>query len=117
MGTNPVFSVGGTSVGTIMPADSSQMMVVTDVLLTVANASNGASNPCRSVVALSTSGGATLGSFRLTSIDDNGYSYQPTSIQHPFVSGLPIPVNESLELSHSGDCLLNYTISGHYTAP
>jgi hypothetical protein len=117
LGTNPVFSVGGTNPGTIMSADPSQMMVVTDVILTTANTSNNISNPCRSVIELSTSAGKILGSFRLTSIDDNGYAYQPTSIQHPFVSGLPVPVNESLELSHTGDCHLNYTISGHYAAP
>jgi hypothetical protein len=117
LGINPVFSVGGTSAGTIMSADPSQMMVVTDVILTTANTGNGTSNPCRSVIELSTSAGDILGSFRLTSIDDNSYSYQPTSVQHPFVSGLPIPVNQSLELTHSGDCHLNYTISGHYAAP
>ncbi len=120
-GANPVVSAGGeaSSSQTLFTAPSSQLIVVTDVVLTVSGYSN--YDPCRSVISLITSGGDTIGSFRLVAMDDSGNNSYPrwgtSNVVHSFVSGLPLPIGESLELTHSGDCSVNYTISGYYAEP
>lgn len=115
---NPVVSIGGTISGTtttVLTAPSDQMIVVTDVWLTMNQ------NNCTSKVTLNTSSGSTLAEAKLHSYR---YSFgggisnsHPTSIQHNFSSGLPIPVNESLEVTESGSCSVSFTISGYFAQP
>ena len=115
---NPVFSFGGTVSGStvsVFAAPSDQKMIVTDLFLMMAN------NACSSTISITASSGNTLGSFKLHSNlhydNDKAAQSQPSSVQHAFNSGLPIEVNETLDISESGSCGVAYTVSGYYAHP
>lgn len=117
-GSNPLFTFGGTiSNGSslVLTAPSDQLMVVTDVILTMN------SNSCASNVAFTDSNGTTLSQFKLHSYNHLG-SYraaqsEPSSIQHAFNSGIAIGTGSSLTLAESGSCNVAYTLSGYYAHP
>lgn len=118
MGSNPLFTVGGVisnATNTIITAPNDQIMVVTDVLLTM----NG--NNCASNIELTDSNGTILSYFKL-----HGYNHlgtyraaqsQPSSIQHAFNSGIAVGSNLSLSIVESGSCDVAYTLSGYYAQP
>ena len=116
--SNPLFTFGGTiSNGStlVLTAPSDQLMVVTDVILTMN------SNSCASNVAFTDSTGALLSQFKLHSYNHLG-SYraaqsQTSSIQHAFNSGIAIGTGSSLTLTESGSCNVAYTLSGYYAQP
>ena len=116
-GSNPVLSVGGSisSAGTtLFTAPSDQMIVISDLLLTMNN------HNCSSTINLVTSSGDTLATVDLLSYFNAFQHYsrtnsQPTSIQHSFRSGLPISPGDSIEIVESGGCDVAYTVSGYYS--
>jgi hypothetical protein len=121
-GANPVWAVGGTvqnTSSTIATAPSDQVLIVTDLLLSMTEAS------CSSTLSIETSGGDTLGVFRLVSrkwswhgsYGNTGNYTQPSSVEHSFGSGLPIPLSQDLYLTESGNCDVAYTVSGYYAEP
>ena len=122
LGSNPLFSIGGTisnSTAVIFTAPSDQIMVTTDIILSMHNDS------CASDITLSNSSN-TLAQFELHSKwrpPGSGAYYgamsqtQATSIQHAFNSGIPLSVGDSLEITESGNCNIAYTISGYYAQP
>ena len=115
---NPLFTFGGTvSNGNtqVLTAPGDQLMVVTDVILTMN------SNSCASSVAFTDSNGTLLSQFKLHSYNHLG-SYraaqsETTSIQHAFNSGIAIGTGASLTLTESGSCNVAYTLSGYYAHP
>ena len=122
LGSNPVFSFGGTvsnGTSTLFSAPADQIMVVTDLLLSMN------SDHCTSDVTLSTSSGSSLAAIDLYSrvinsshSNNHRAAYNPaTLISHTFASGLPIPTNESLEIAENGACNVAYTVSGYYAHP
>ena len=121
-GTNPAFSTGGgvSSATTIQlkTAPANSILMVSDVVLTIDPHGN-----CTNVVSLKTSTGNILGQFRLGSQrESNGGGYSafaasPSQIQHSFSFGLPVPSEESLELTTTTSCPLSYTIAGYTTLP
>ena len=126
VGYNPVVATGGiisNASETTLTAPSDQMLVITDVLLSM-NSSN-----CASVVTLGTSSGSTLSVSKLHSyqqqIEHSGYAQhraaltnsQPSMVQHSFASGLPVLSADSLEITESGGCSVAYTISGYHAHP
>lgn len=117
-GSNPVFSVGGVvsnASTTIITSPADQMMVVTDVVLSMNN------NTCTSQVNFTDSAGTVVSSFKLHSkLRDSGYGAThaaPTSIQHAFNSGIPVAALDTLTISESGSCAVAYTLSGYYAHP
>ena len=118
-GSNPVLAIGGSissTTTTLFTAPADQMIVISDLLLTMNHYS------CSSTISLTTSSGETLSTSDLHSFYENYAHYsrtnsQPTSIQHSFNSGLPISPGDSLEITESGGCTISYTISGYYTHP
>jgi len=122
-GANPLMSVGGSAGSSTLAftAPSDQQVVVTDVVLT-ATGYYGSYSPCNSAVTLTTSGGETLGSFQMTSntTPNAARNFTPTTVQHTFGSGLPVPAGEDLSISAStgsGSCTVRYTLSGYYAQP
>jgi hypothetical protein len=117
-GSNPVLAIGGTissATADLFTAPGDQDVVVTDVWLTIANRS------CSSDVLIATSAGATVATIKLFS-----YFYEstyeatnshPSSVQHSFGSGLPLPAGQTLQITESGGCSVAYTISGYYAQP
>lgn len=118
MGSNPVFSYGGdvgsTSVN-LMTVPANQTAIVTDVVFTIVGHSSNVANPCRAYINMSDSSGNSLARFRITSLDDNSYSFTPTLVSQSFLSGLPISSGDDLILSGSGGCDYSYTVSGYYS--
>ena len=118
LGSNPLFTLGGTisnTTTTLFTAPNDQMMVITDIILTMN------SNSCGSTLELTNSNAATLSTFKLHSYNHLG-SYraaqsQVSSIQHAFNSGISVNPNDSLDISESGSCNVAYTISGYYAHP
>ena len=117
-GGNPVFSVGGVisnTSNTIITAPADQIMVVTDVVLSMNN------NTCTSQVNFTDSAGTVVSSFKLYSkLRDSGYGathVAPTSIQHAFNSGIPVAALDTLTIAESGSCSVAYTLSGYYAHP
>ena len=121
VGSNPIFSYGGTisnSTTTLFTAPSDQTMIVTDVVLTMAE------QTCTSTITLNTSAG-NVSSFKLYSkfySAGDGYgrsatSIEPKSISHSFNSGVPISLSDSLDIVESGGCNVSYTVSGYYAHP
>ena len=121
MGSNPVWSVGGTLTGTspetvLTPIDS--IGLVTDVVVTVAGTCGDGT-----WFQLTNSSGDVLGSFVLAS--DNyvgsaaGSVWTPTVVSHAFESGLPIAAGDTLNVARGGSssCSLRYTLSGYYAQP
>ena len=118
MGSNPLFSFGGTiSNGNslVLTAPNDQMMVVTDVILTMN------SNSCSSSVELTDSNGSVLSHFKLMSYNHLGTyraaQSEPSSIQHSFNSGIATSPNTSLTITETGSCNVAYTLSGYYAQP
>ena len=118
MGSNPLFTVGGTiSNGSdvVLNAPNDQMMVVTDVLLTMST------NNCSSNVEFTDSNGTSLSHFKLMSFNHLGTyraaQSEPSSVQHAFNSGIAIGTNVSLTLTETGSCNVAYTLSGYYAQP
>jgi hypothetical protein len=116
-GGNPLFSQGGTisnSTSSIFTAPSDQIMVVTDLLLSMN------SDDCQSFLDITLSG-TSLGSFKLHSNlhydGDKAAQSQPSTIQHAFNSGISVPVGETLEITETGSCSVAYTLSGYYAQP
>ena len=120
-GANPLISAGGSvssETETVFIAPADQVVVVTDLLLSMYD------TDCTSLVEVRTSTGTTLAAARLHSfqekVDTTYYpraamtNSQPSSIQHAFSSGLPLPAGTSLEISETGGCSVAYTLSGHY---
>ena len=117
-GSNPVFSVGGVisnASSTVITAPADQMMVVTDVVLSMNN------NTCTSQVNFTDSSGTVVSSFKLHSkLRDSGYGAThagPSSIQHAFNSGIPVAALDMLTIAESGSCAVAYTLSGYYARP
>ena len=117
-GSNPLFSVGGVvsnASSTIITAPVDQMMVVTDVGLSMNN------NTCTSQVSFTDSAGTVVSSFKLYSkLRDSGYGathVAPTSIQHAFNSGIPVAALDTLTIVETGSCAVAYTLSGYYARP
>ena len=121
IGSNPVFSYGGTvsnNSTTLFTAPSDQTMVVTDIVLTMAE------QTCTSTIMLNTSAG-NVSSFKLYSnfyTAGDGYgrsatSIEPKSISHSFNSGVPVSMNDGLNIAESGGCNVSYTVSGYYAHP
>jgi len=117
-GSNPVFSVGGVvsnTSTTVVTAPSDQMMVVTDVVLSMNN------NTCTSQINFTDSSGTVVSSFKLHSkLRDSGYGAThaaPSLIQHAFNSGIPIGTLDTLTIVESGSCSVAYTLSGYYARP
>ena len=126
LGGNPTIASGGTiSNGsvTLFTAPTDQMIIITDLILTMN------SDDCRSSLIMSTTSGNVLSQTKLHSnygSINSGSTHQsraalttsqPSSIQHSFGSGLPIPINESLEISETGGCNIAYTLTGYYAEP
>ena len=118
LGSNPLFTLGGTVSNTttsLFTAPNDQMMVITDIILTMN------SNSCVSTIEFTNSNATTLSTFKLHSYNHLG-SYraaqsQVSSIQHAFNSGIAVSPNDSLDISESGSCNVAYTISGYYAHP
>ena len=124
-GANPAVATGGSAstTQTVFTAPATQEILVTDVVLTATGGSGSTwLYPCSSLLALVDTTGNTLSPFRI-SADTSGRHYQgggnlhSTVVSHTFASGLPIPAGDSLELTHSGDCSVEYTLSGYYAEP
>ena len=126
-GANPVVSTGGTASATqtVFSAPSAHEIVVTDVVLTGKGGSQ-ISNyyyPCHSVLTLVAGSGATVASFRLSTdsyrryYNESGTTGQSMTVSHTFASGLPLPAGDTLDLTHTGDCEVEYTLSGYYAEP
>lgn len=114
IGSNPVWSKGGEVDGvtiSVMDAPSDQDVVITDVVLSFSN------NNCSSRVEIRTDTGETLAFFRLRQTDEYYRTSEPTSIQHSFNSGLPVPAGQTLVLQEYGGCDVAYTLSGYYAQP
>ena len=118
MGSNPLFTIGGTisnGSNVVLSAPNDQIMVVTDVLLTMT------ANSCSSNVEFTDSSGTTLSQFKLMSYNHLGTyraaQSEPSSIQHAFNSGIAIGTNASLTLTETGSCNVAYTLSGYYAQP
>jgi hypothetical protein len=118
LGSNPLFTLGGTisnTTTTLFTAPNDQMMVITDIILTMN------SNSCGSTLELTNSNATTLSMFKLHSYNHlGGYraaQSQVSSIQHAFNSGISVNPNDSLDISESGSCNVAYTISGYYAHP
>ena len=118
IGSNPLFTIGGTisnGSSVVLSAPNDQIMVVTDVLLTMNN------NHCSSSVEFTDSSGTTLSQFKLMSYNHLGTyraaQSESSSIQHAFNSGIAIGTNVSLTLAETGSCNVAYTLSGYYAQP
>ena len=122
LGSNPTFSMGGELVGATMttldPTEWSQQMVVTDVVLTIAQSN------CSSTVELVNAAELrSVAAFKLFSsfTNNNGWGnphrVQPTGVSHSFESGLPSQPGTAIELVNTGDCTVGYTLSGYYAQP
>jgi hypothetical protein len=113
-GSNPVWSKGGEVDGvtiSVMDAPSDQDVVITDVVLSFSNSN------CYSRVEIRTDTGDILAFFRLRQTDEYYRTSEPTSIQHSFNSGLPVPAGQTLVLQEYGGCDVAYTLSGYYAQP
>jgi hypothetical protein len=118
MGANPVWSVGGTLVGTspdTVLEPTGTVGIVTDVVVTIAGyCENGTS------FQFTNSAGDVLGSFLLASDSHVGGSpgavWAPTVVSHAFESGLSISDGDILKVRRGGGagCELHYTLSGYY---
>ena len=119
-GINPIVSAAGGASGTLFGAPSDQMIVISDVVLSVTG-NNGNDNSCVSHVQISVTSGSIIGDFRLSSDGYDGRAVggqqAPSNIMHSFRSGLPVPPSETASISVSGQCALSYTISGYYAKP
>lgn len=124
-GANPAVATGGSvaSTQTVFTAPTTQEILVTDVVFTATGGSGSTwVYACSSVLTLIDTTGNTLASFRL-SADTNARYYtgggnlHSTTVSHTFATGLPVPAGDSLELTHSGDCSVEYTLSGYYAEP
>lgn len=122
LGANPVWAEAGfvsSVTSTLLTAPSDQVVVVTDLLLSMKSSS------CASTIKVETSDGELLAAAKLHSYFYNGggstwgeaTNSAPTTIQHSFVSGLPLPAGQALEIQESGGCNVAYTLSGYYAQP
>jgi len=114
MGANPVWAQGGvvdSSTHTIVLAPAGRDVIVTDVVMSYFNGG------CNSRVEIRTNSGAILANFRLFHDYDSDKTMQPTTIQHSFVSGLPVPAGETLLLQEFDGCDVAYSLSGYYAQP
>jgi len=118
-GTNPIFSFGGvvsSDTSTVFTAPSDQMMIITDVVLTMNSSS------CTARVNLETASG-NISNFKLHSnyVNNNGWGNPsgtaPTVVAHSFRSGIPVLVGDSLQFVESGGCSVAYSLSGYYAHP
>jgi len=124
-GANPAVAAGGTasSTQTVFTAPSGQDIVVTDLVFTGTGGSSGSyTYPCTSVLALVDSSGGTVASFRLAADTTSRYyggggNLHSTTVSHAFTTGIPVHSGDSLELTHSGSCDVEYTLSGYYAEP
>jgi len=120
MNNNPFFSWAGqmmysasTSPGS---APSNKDLIITDIILTTASfcGSDGYD------VILTTSGGAQIGMFRLSSGYGNSSSHYVSNVIANLNSGLVLPAGETLTISNNTSyqsCRTNYTISGYMAQP
>lgn len=119
LGSNPIFSMGGDSSGTLLTVPSDQSIVISDVVLG-ASGSGSNRNACTGVVNILNSSNTILASFRLSSDTSPYYSSQSNiagQLSHQFGSGILVQPNDSLSIDISGNCTINYTISGYYAQP
>jgi len=117
-GANPIFSLGGNSATTIT-APPNQTMIISDIVLGATGTGSSSYHTCVSVVDLTNGVGENLGSFRL-SADTTGGSSQANLGSwgsHRFGSGIPLAATDTLSVNISGNCSVNYTLSGYYTHP
>ena len=119
LGSNPIFSMGGDSSGTLLTVPSDQSIVVSDVVLG-ASGTNNYTHACTGIVNILNNSGTILASFRLSSDTSPYYSSQSNmagQLSHQFGSGILVQPNDSLMIDISGDCTVSYTISGYYVQP
>jgi hypothetical protein len=112
-GTNPLVHATGSASGTLFTAPSDQLIVISDVILT-ASGSNGY-QPCTSSVLISSQNG-DFARFLLTAdtSSNEGSSHPGTTISHSFAGGIPVEPSEQVSISISGNCSVNYVISGYH---
>jgi hypothetical protein len=114
LGSNPVISAGDivdAGTNTVFTAPDDHQIVVTDVILSYSNGN------CHPQVTLDRTDGTVLAKFRLRQDNDGDKTSEPTSVQHAFQSGLPVPAGESLRITEEGSCDVAYTISGYLAHP
>ena len=122
LGSNPVMARGGYispgSTVSSITAPEDQVLIITDVLLTMYGYSG--SSACLKRVTFDTSEG-TIAEYRLVSDTDYSYDYlQPTQVAHSYSSGLPLQPGDTLVLTHhsgGGECDVSYSLSGYYAQP
>jgi hypothetical protein len=121
LGSNPAFSSGGvvsSSTASVSTASGDQQMIITDVVLTMANDSCSSQVELRSAIT-----GTAIGTFKLHSsfTNNNGWGRPhrtpPTQVAHSFGTGLPLTAGDSLEVVEAGGCSIAYTVSGYYAQP
>lgn len=122
LGTNPVWSVGGTLVSDVdnevLVVDGSQVAIVSDVVLTTAgNCADGMD------IVLETTTGGIVGSFTIASDSHGGFNnytvWTPSKVSHTFGSGIPVQGTDTLTINRTGggSCDAKYTLSGYYAQP
>ena len=120
IGSNPLLSWAGqltySSSATAGTAPSGQDVVLTDIILTTGSFCGAHGYD----VTLTTSAGALIGQFRLSSAQGNASGHYVSNVIANLNSGLLIPAGESLSIATNhayGDCKLNYTLSGYLAQP
>ena len=119
-GSNPYFALAGQlSYGSSASLGGPPLgsdWVLTDVVLTTASLCG----PNGFDVTLTSSSGAVLGKFRLSSQYATQSGNYQSNVVVNFSSGLPIPNGETLTISTNSsysDCYTNYTLSGYQAHP
>ena len=125
LGTNPVWSTGGSvvpdgSASSVITAPADQDLIVTDVVLT--GHGYDSQRNCNFRVGLDTDAAVRLASFQIDTCDasDNSHNQTAGSIQHAFSRGIPLEPGESLNIVWTYvniGCDLDWTISGYQAEP
>jgi hypothetical protein len=123
LGTNPVWSVGGTIGGeivTVLTAPSDQAGVVTDVAIT---ATGHRDAPCTTTVTLLDDDATISAAYQLASnTRPSNYAWAPTSVVQSLSSGIAVAPGDTLRISVDSTCspstiVVAYTLSGYYAQP
>jgi hypothetical protein len=115
LGTNPVWSVGGTTDSSgvaVVTAPLDSEMVVTDVVMTFGN------RECGGTITFTDGTGVEKAKFYVRNVHHRGgddASDWVDSMSHSFRSGIRVSAGETLTMS--GACALYYTLSGYYAQP
>ena len=116
-GSNPLVSVTGSTSGTLFTAPGDQMIVISDLILTVSG-SNGY-QPCTASVAITSQASGDIATFLMTAdtSSNEGSSHSGSTIAHSFAGGLPVPPSDQISISISGNCSVNYVVAGYHAQP